>query len=334
MSNIFGEIILVENLLAAWREFLSGKKKRRDVQAFAVHLEDHLFDMHRELAQGVWRHGEYMRFTVCDPKPRIIHKASVRDRIFHHAIVRVIERSFDRSFIYDSWSCRRGKGTYHAVHRCHQELERLNRNTKGDLWVLKCDIRKYFQSIDHDILFEVLTKTIEDQQTLVVLKNIIESFSTGVPLGNLTSQLFANIYLNEFDHFVKEQLRSPFYLRYSDDFLLAHPSREWLEGQIFIMREYLFSKRKLVLHPNKIVLRPFHHGIDWLGYALSPGYRVMRTKTRRRLWRNVKDRTEEYLRKERDWESLSSTIASYDGILKTGWNGADRRFLDMLRRCL
>lgn len=334
MSNTFEEIISVENLLAAWREFLSGKKKRQDVQAFAVHLEDHLFDLNRELARGEWRHGEYMRFTVCDPKARIIHKASVRDRIFHHAIVRVIERSFDRSFIYDSWSCRRGKGTYHAVHRCHQELERLNRNYKGDLWVLKCDIRKYFQSIDHDILFEVLTKTIKDQQTLVVLKNIIESFPTGVPLGNLTSQLFANIYLNEFDHFVKEQLKSPFYLRYSDDFLLAHPSRGWLEQKISIMREYFASQRKLILHPNKIVLRPFHHGIDWLGYVLSPGYRVMRTKTRRRLWRNLKDRTDEYLRKERDWESLSSTIASYDGILKTGRNGTDRRLLDMLRRCL
>lgn len=334
MSNIFEEIVSIENLFDSWREFLSGKRGRRDVQEFAIHLEDHLFELRRDLVGGTWRHGEYMRFTVCDPKARIIHKASVRDRIFHHAIVRVIERSFDRSFIYDSWSCRRGKGTYHAVHRCHQELERLNKNHKGGLWVLKCDIRKYFQSIDHDILFAVLTKTIEDQQVLNVLKNIIESFSTGVPLGNLTSQLFANIYLNEFDHYVKGRLGAPFYLRYSDDFLIAHTSREWLEQQIPIMREYLISKRKLVLHPNKIVLRPFHQGIDWLGYVLSPGYRVMRTKTRRRLWRNLKDRTDEYLRKERDWESLSSTIASYDGILKTGWNGTDRRLLDMLRRCL
>lgn len=123
-------------------------------------------------------------------------------------------------------------------------------------------------------------------------------------------------------------------LPWATHLLLAHPSREWLDVQISIMREYLASQRKLILHPNKIVLRPFHHGIDWLGYALSPGYRVMRTKTRRRLWRNVKDHTEEYLRKERNLESLSSTIASYDGILKTGWNGTDRRLLDMLRRCL
>ncbi len=334
MSHTFQEIISIENLLDAWREFLSGKKKRRDVQEFAVHLENHLFDLRRDFVQGTWQHGGYMRFTVCDPKPRIIHKASVRDRVLHHAIVRVIERFFDRSFIYDSWSCRRGKGTYHAVMRCHNELERLQRNNRGGLWVLKCDIRKYFQSIDHDILYTVLAKTIKDPQTLAILKNIIDSFQPGVPLGNLTSQLFANIYLNEFDHFVKVELKAPFYLRYSDDFLIARPSREWLEWQIPIMSEYLTSKRRLVLHPNKIVLRPFHHGIDWLGYVLFPGYRVMRTKTRRRLWRNLKDRTEEYLGKECDWESLSSTIASYDGILKTGWNGTDRRLLDMLRRCL
>ena len=258
----------------------------------------------------------------------------MRDRVLHHAIVRVVDRFFDRSFIYDSWSCRTGKGTSHAVSRCHGELRRLNRNYKGNLWVLKCDIKKYFQSIDHDTLYQVLTKTIQDQKTCAILGNSIESFTPGVPLGNLTSQLFANIYLNEFDHFVKEQLRAPLYLRYSDDFLLAHHSREWLEAQIPIIREYLLSKSKLVLHPNKIVLRPFYHGIDWLGYVLYPEYRTVRTRTRRRLWRNMRKRVDEYLCKESDWESLLSVFSSYEGVLRAGWNGTDRRLLEMLRRCL
>lgn len=330
----FDHIISLENLFAAWDEFLRGKRQRHDVMVFSVHVEDHLFELHRQLADGTWRHGAYMRFTVCDPKPRVIHKASVRDRILHHAIVRVIEPLFDTSFVYDSWSCRKEKGTYHAVLRCHQELERLYRNYRGDVWVLKCDIKKYFESIDHEILLAILAKRIKDPRTLMLLEEVIQSFSVGVPLGNLTSQLFANIYLNAFDHFAKEKLRAPAYLRYSDDIFLVHHSREWLEECIEPIRGYLHDTRKLTLHPNKIRLRPFHHGMDCLGYVLYPGYRVIRARTRRRLWRQIRATVKEYLTGAQSWASLTSVFASYDGILKAGRNETDRKKLELLRNCL
>ncbi len=334
MFHMFAKIISLENLFAAWREFLCGKRQRCDVMCFGVHVEDHLFALHKQLADGVWRHGCYTRFTVCDPKPRVIHKASVGDRILHHAIVRVIEPLFDTSFVYDSWSCRKEKGTYHAVLRCHQELERLYQNYHGEVWVLKCDIKKYFESIDHEILFEILAKQIKDHETLALLKEIIQSFPFGVPLGNLTSQLFSNIYLNAFDHFVKEKLHTPVYLRYSDDFFLVHRSRDWLEEKIAPIRDYMKDARHLTLHPTKIHLRPFHHGIDCLGYVLYPGYRVLRMRTRRRLWRQIRNTVTTYLAGTQSWESLTSTFASYDGILKAGRNETDRKKLELLKNCL
>ncbi len=331
---MFDKIISLENLFAAWEEFLRGKRGRRDVVVFSMQVEDHLFYLHRRLADGTWRHGGYAEFRACDPKPRMIHKASVADRVLHHALVRVLEPVFDRSFIHDSWSCRKGKGTHHAVVRCHSELQRLARTYRGELWILKCDIKKYFQSIDHEILSSILSQTITDERTRVLVHAIIESFNPGVPLGNLTSQLFANVYLNAFDHVVKERLHAPFFIRYSDDFLLAHPCREWLEAALPFIRDTLYATRRLTVHPQKILLRPFHHGIDWLGAMLYPEYRVMRTRTKRRLWRMTKVRVNEYLAGERSIESLTSTFASYDGMLKTVWNGTDRIHLEALRNCL
>ncbi len=331
---MFEQIISLENLFSAWREFLHGKRQRRDVMCFSIHVEDHLFGLQKQLADGTWRHGRYTRFTVCDPKPRIIHKASVKDRIIHHAIVRVIEPFFDKSFVYDSWSCRKEKGTYHAVLRCHQELERLYRNYRGEVWVLKCDIKKYFESIDQEILLEILATQIKDHGTLSLLKEVIRSFPRGVPLGNLTSQLFSNVYLNAFDHFVKEKFRVPAYLRYSDDFFLVHQSYDWLKRNVASIRNYLNDTRGLTLHPSKIYIRPFHYGIDCLGYVLYPSYRILRAKTSRRLWRQVRNSVTAYLMGSQSWESLVSVFASYDGILKAGCNETDRKKLELLRKCL
>lgn len=332
--NIFEQIISVENLFIAWNNFARGKRKRPDAQEFYYQLEDNLFFLREELLNKSWKHGAYEKFTVCDPKPRLIHKAAVRDRLVHHALINIIEAIFDRSFIFDSWSCRRGKGTHRAIIRCQKELRRLGQNNRGVVWVLQCDIKKFFANIDHKILFDLIAKKINDARTLALIDEIVKSFAPGLPLGNLTSQLFANIYLNTFDHFIKEELLAPVYLRYSDDFLLAHQSRQWLYLKLTVIRRYLRDNLKLELHPNKIKLRPWHWGIDWLGYILFPEFRLLRPRTRRRLWRRVHQGTEKYLFGSRSRDSLWQAIASYDGVLKHSWHNNDRGKLIELLRCL
>lgn len=313
---------------------MRGKRRRRDVQEYGLHLEDNLFALHERLQSGIWTHGGYEQFRVCDPKPRSIHKASVADRLVHHALCRVIELIFEQFFIFDTWSCRVGKGTHGAVMRCQSTLNHISNQGKQSVWILKCDIKKYFENVDHGILLGLISRKIQDQCTYELIRQIILSFKPGLPLGNLTSQLFANIYLNPFDHYTKEVIRPPFYIRYCDDFILAHYSRNWLIEQIPRIKKYLTQRLDLTLHPHKIILRPFCHGVDWLGYVLYSDRRMMRPRTRQRMWRDMNKKIDDYLAGATEYESLRSTFSSYDGILKVSWNGEDRDELDILRTCV
>ena len=220
----------MENLLLAWKEFECGKKNRRDVQEFSLRLMDNIFSLHRDLSNHIYWHGPYQAFKINDPKPRDIHKAGVRDRLLHHAIYRILYPFFDKIFIADSYSCRIGKGTHKAVNRFRNFSYKVSKNNTWICWVLKCDIRKFFASIDHDILVGILRKYIFTENIIWLLEKIIESFSSeekgaGLPLGNLTSQLFVNIYLNEFDQFAKHKLKAKCYIRYCDDFVILSENK-------------------------------------------------------------------------------------------------------------
>ena len=186
----FEEIISVENLLAAWQAFLKGKKGKPDVQTFGRRLLDNVFALHDDLQSKRYRHGGYYHFRVADPKPRDIHKASVRDRLLHHAIYRILYPFFDRTFIADSFSCRDEKGTHRALDRFRTMAQKVSRNHHRTCWVLKLDVRKFFANIVHGILKEQLSRSIEDPDILWLLVEIISSFETspgvGLPLGNLT----------------------------------------------------------------------------------------------------------------------------------------------------
>lgn len=312
--SLFDQVISIENLFLAWQNFLRGKKNRIDVQQYLPHIENTLFSLHTQLKNGTWRHGSYISFQVRDPKLRDIHKASVVDRIVHHAVVNVIEPIVDRTFIYDSWSCRKGKGTTRSIDRCHILLNRLSNHGTRMVWVLHCDIRKFFHSIDHEILLTILRQKLSDGRMLNLCKQIIDSFSPGLPLGNLTSQLFANVCMNALDHYVKEVLRIPVYLRYSDDLLFASRDRDELFEVLGRVELFLHQNRKLTLHPHKISLRPFHHGNDWLGAVLYPGYRVMRTKTKKRVLERVDGVIHEYMDNFAVFDQYRSTLASYAGL--------------------
>ena len=290
----------MENLFDAWTEFKKEKSNKKDVAEFEVNLEDHVFKLHEDLKNGAYNHGGYFSFYVHDPKRRHIHKVSVRDRLLHHAVHRVIEPIWNKLFIFDSWSSRKNKGTHAAVKRLHKLGLKLSRNDTRVLWILKLDVRKFFNSVDHEILLNILQKRTGDDQLMKLLQNIINSYSPGLPLGNLTSQLFANVYLNEMDQFVKHDLKIIGYIRYADDFVLIHPNREFLVDCLGKITNFLLEQLHLDVHPKKIVLKTYASGIDYLGYVCFPHHRVLRTKTKRRMFRRVDEKN----------------FVSYRGVLK------------------
>ncbi len=289
----FEDIISLDNLLEAWQEFLSGKRNRKDVQEFHTDLMDNILELHHDLVYHKYEHGGYQAFRVYDPKTRDIHKASVRDRLLHYAIYRQLYPFFDRTFIFDSYSCRLGKGTHKAIIKFNQLFLKVSKNNTRSCWVLKGDIRKFFASIDHKILINILKNYIPDEDIIWLLTKVITSFKVkdgkGLPLGNLTSQLFANIYLNELDRFVKHQIKANFYIRYADDFVILSNSRDWLENKIPIIESFLWSRLNLEVYPNKIFIKTMASGVDFLGWINFPKFRVLRISTKKRMFRKLKD---------------------------------------------
>ncbi len=278
----------------AWREFKRGKISKAEVREFYFNLEDNLFDLRRQLLFGVYRPSRYAFFYVCDPKLRPIHKATVKDRVVFQAVFRILYHIFDRNFIYDSYACRFDKGTHLGIERLRKFVNKSSQNNSRPVFVLKCDIKKFFYSIDHQILLDLISRKINDQQLLNLIKIIIDSFhispGKGLPLGNVTSQLFANIYLNELDQFVKHVLKEKYYIRYCDDFVIVGTDYQHLKNLVTIIDNFLQERLKLILHPNKIEIRKLSQGIDFLGYVTLPHHRVLRTKTKRRIFKRINNK--------------------------------------------
>jgi len=298
-------------LLAAWEEFIKGKRKRKDVQEFARNLMDNIIALHQDLISGEYQHGGYEHFKISDPKPRDIHKASVRDRLVHHAIYRVLYPFFDRTFIPDSYSCRLGRGTHRAMNTFRRYAYQESKNHTKTLWILKCDIRKFFASIDQEVLMKIVSEYIPDERIRTLIKNIVTSFNSGtvrkgLPLGNLTSQLLVNIYMNEFDQFAKHKLKARYYIRYSDDFVILSRDRAWLVSLLPCIQDFLRYNLNLELHPDKVFISTLASGIDFLGWVHFPDHRVLRTSTKRRMLKALSG------------NPTKETIASYHGMLNHG----------------
>lgn len=292
------------------------------MQMFEFNLEDNLFKLHQELVSQTYRNDPYDSFYITDPKLRHIHKATVRDRVVHQAIFRVLYPLYERGFIPDSFSCRLGKGTHRGVARLDTYLRRVSRNLKLPTYVLKCDVRKFFATIDHKVLLDLIAHKSHDLSTTWLIRQVVESFEAapgkGIPLGNVTSQLFSNIYLNELDQFVKHKLKVCHYLRYCDDFVIVSEDREYLESLVPVLAKFLADKLKLQLHEKKIVLRKYAQGVDFLGYVVLPHYRVLRTKTRRRMMRKLLYKVGDLNQGGISAVSLNQSLQSYLGVLKHG----------------
>lgn len=289
----FDKIFSFGSLFESWKEFNRGKKSKDDVALYTLKLIDNLQHLHSKLQDDGYRHDGYHHFKISDPKSRDIHKASVKDRIIHHALYRALYFHFDRTFIHDSYSCRIDKGTHRALTRFKEFSRKVSQNHTKTVWVMKCDIRKCFASIDQVILKNILADHVECKRTFKIIEEVIDSFSKetkiGIPLGNLTSQLFVNVYLNKVDHFVKRVLKVEHYIRYADDMVFFSRDKKYLEELVPQLEKFLFDELKLSLHPKKIHIKTVASGVDFLGYVFFPDHVVIRTSTKKRMLRRISE---------------------------------------------
>ena len=312
MNHKYNDIISLINLHEAWTEFVRGKKYRKDVAEFSLNLSRNIFILHEDLKNRTYTHGKYEAFKISDPKPRDIHKATVRDRLLHHAMYRILYPYFDKRFIYDSYSCRNLKGTHRAINRFLSFYRKVSRNSTNTCWVLKCDIRKFFASVNHKRLFEIISRHDVDLDTQDLIMRVVKSFNSnkegqGLPLGNLTSQLLVNIYMNEFDQFVIHVLKVKYYIRFADDFVFLSNDKSYLEKILLDIESFLINNLFLSLHPDKVHIKTFSSGVDFLGWVHFPNHRVLRTSTKKRMFKNLKRKNNE-----------EATLQSYIGLLSHG----------------
>ena len=299
-------------LLQAWEAFRKEKTNKRDVQVFSLRLEDNLFALHSSLKREMYQHGIYESFWVNDPKRRHIHKACVTDRVLHHLLYSYLYELFDSTFIYDSYSCRLDKGTHKGVERLVTFARKESTNYTKACWALQFDIKQFFASADHAILKQLLIQKISDERILRLLSQVIDSFHStvglgkGIPLGNLTSQIFANIYLHELDTYMKHTHKARFYIRYADDFVILSESKGWLLELISPISTFLADNLDLELNTNKVFVKSLAIGVDFLGWVHFFDHRVLRTTTARRMKRRLEE------------NPLQATLASYIALTKHG----------------
>lgn len=289
-GNVFPLIVDYQNLRLAWLKALRGKRKSTAVLLFNRNIDINLDKIKARLESKNPEWGNYRSFTITDPKKRIISAAPFPERVMHHAIMNILEPLFERQLIHHSYACRKGKGTHAAVlYAFHQA------KTKG--WFLKLDVRKYFDSIEHKILKQQLSRLLKDQKLLNHLSLLIDSYHTlpgkGVPIGNLTSQYFANLYLSSLDHFTLEQLKPTGYVRYMDDFVLWAPSKMDLLAMLQKIQIYCTDNLKLSL--KAAVLGQSTAGLPFLGFLIKSTGIYLMQKSKQRIKRGASQIEKELL---------------------------------------
>ncbi len=288
--SLFDQIIAFENLHRAALRSRKGKRHRKEVAAFFANLEENLIQLQNELIWHQYRVGRYRNFYVYEPKKRLVAALPFRDRVVQHAIVNVIEPLFDQRFIDDSFACRSSKGTHAGADRAQQFIRIVQRNY-GQPYVLKADIYHYFASIDHDIAKQLLARRISCQKTLQLLSDIIDSSpGKGIPLGNLTSQLVANIYLHELDWFAKHVLHIRYYIRYMDDFVITHHDKKQLQIWRQAIEGFLWRELRLKTNNKTQVFPVGYRGraLDFLGYRIYTTHRLLRKNSIKRIKAKLK----------------------------------------------
>ncbi len=336
IDDVFESIYDFDELCEAHRKARKGKRYRGDVMHFTSRLEENLIELSNELQWETYRVGKYRRFYVHEPKLRLVMALQYRDRIVQWAIYRKLNPFYDRLFIEDSYACRIGKGSHKAADRLQYWLRQAERRP-GKWYYLKLDISKYFYRVDHAILQRILAQRIMDERLLRLLNTIINSEDTcfglpaglapedcsedmwlwdvGMPIGNLTSQLFANIYLDRLDQYAKHQLHIHHYIRYMDDIVILSDDKKELAEIRAQVEEFLFTELHLSLN-KKTTIRPITLGIDFVGYQMWATHRKLKKATARRIIRHVSAMCEMMAAGELSRDAFDRAAASYNGIFQ------------------
>lgn len=332
-GNLYDEIYSFRNLELAYKRARKNKRYKRSVRKFEFRLENNLLQLKNELESMEYEPRPLKTFVIMDPKTRVISASHFRDRIVHHALCNVIQPMFEKAFIHDSCANRVGRGTSKALERFEafkrkgtQNGRPVNNAKDTSMvigYVLKADIRHFFDTIDHEVLMWMITRRIKDRKTLSLIRKILDNHVTktpkkGMPIGNLTSQFFANLYLNELDYFVKHELKVKYYIRYVDDFILIDRSKELLETCKSRVDEFLNARLKLRLHPEKSRVYPLHKGIKFLGFRIFYHYSLLRKSNIRKMERKLAVFGKEYKKNLMCHEDVSRSVESWMGYAKHG----------------
>ena len=325
-KNIYPRIWAYDNLYLAWHKAAKGKRSSPEVADFEYNLIDNLLTLEQELHEQTYRPGPYRHFHITQPKPRRISAAPFRDRVVHHALVQQIEPIFEARFSRDSYACRVGKGTHAALNRCREFARRYR-------YVLQCDIVQFFPAVDHAILRHILFHYIADAQTQQLIDLILDSGAgvlkdeyevvyfpgddllaatrpRGLPIGNLTSQFFANCYLNELDQWVKRELKCPAYVRYVDDFLLfSHDKRQLWAWKATITN--FLPRLRLTAHPASSTVYPVGNGIPFLGFVTYPTHRLLKQRNGLAFARRFKAQRAKLARGEITYADLEAAVRGW-----------------------
>ena len=290
LKDIYKELCSSENLELAFTKARKGKTLKSYVIKFEEKLDENLVQLQSELLTQTYKPEPLKIFILRDPKTRKISKSEFRDRIVHHAICNIIESTFDKRFIFDSYANRLGKGTSNAIKRFDKFKRKVSQNNTKICFIFKADIKHYFESVNLEILLSILSKRIKDKQVLWLIRIILNNHNSstrgkGMPLGNLTSQFFANVYLNVLDQFVKHKLRAKYYIRYVDDFVILHTSRKELESYKKKISTFLKEKLDLELHPDKSMILKLHKGVGFLGFRIFFHHKLVRKKNLKKFQR-------------------------------------------------
>lgn len=293
-NNLYPQIYNMSNLILAWRRARKGKTKKDYVIEFEKDTIGNLYNLHLELKNQTYLPKPLKTFILRDPKTRRISKSAFRDWVVHHALVKIIESLFDRTFIHDSCANRIGKGNLFALKRFDNFKRKVSKNGTKEAFCLKADIKHYFDEVNHEILINILKKKIVDEKVISLIEKILDNIfnrhnSKGMPLGNLTSQFFANVYLNELDYFVKHSLKARFYIRYVDDFIILHYSQGQLERWKVDIDKFLENKLKIELHPDKSRIVSLSRGIDFVGFRNFYHHRLLRKRNIRSMHYKIKE---------------------------------------------
>jgi RNA-directed DNA polymerase len=290
--HLFEQITDFGNLHAAYLKARRGKRYSADALRFGANLEEELLALQDELRQGIYRTGSYNVFMVYEPKARQIAALPFRDRVAQHALCRVIEPIWEARFIRDSYACRVGRGTHAGANRLTQFLRQAERRWPGAVYVLKMDVRSYFPSINHATLLDLLRRHIACDPTMALIEGIVGSWpvgggEAGLPIGNLTSQLFANVYLHELDLFVKQQLHVERYVRYMDDMVIVGSDKRELQATRAQIAQFLDERLALQLN-HKTQVFPAAQGVSFLGYRIWATHRLLGRSSARRMQRRLR----------------------------------------------